>query len=53
MVPQVVWDLIEERQAHFGVVKGGIGIGCFREGDREGASFQRGLIGLIVSVPLR
>jgi hypothetical protein len=39
VVPQVVWDFVEEGQAHFGVFEGGIGIGCFGERDREGAPF--------------
>jgi hypothetical protein len=53
VVPQVVWDFVEEGQTHLGVVESGIGIGCFGEGDREGAPFQRGLMGLVVSVVLR
>ena len=48
MVPQIVWDFVEEGQAHFGVVEVGIGIGCFGEGDREGTAFQRGLMGRLL-----
>lgn len=44
VVPQVVWDFIEEGQAHFRVFEGGIGIGCFGERDCKRAAFQRGLM---------
>jgi hypothetical protein len=52
VVPQVVWDSVEEGQAHFGVVESGVGIGCFGEGDCERAPFQRSLFGLVVSAML-
>lgn len=53
MVPQVVWDLVEEGQAHFGVFEGDIVVGCSGEGNCEGTTFQRGLNGLVASVTLR
>lgn len=53
VVPQIVWDFVEKGQAHFGVVEGGIGIGCFGEGDRQGAALQRGLISLNCQCALR
>ena len=53
MVPQVVWDFVEEGQAHFGILEGDIVVGCSGEGNCEGTAFQRGLNGLVASVALR
>jgi hypothetical protein len=52
VVPQIIWDFVEKGQAHFRVVEGGIGIGCFGEGDCERAALQRSLMGLVVSLAL-
>jgi hypothetical protein len=52
MIAQAIWNFVEEGQAHFGVVEGGIGISCFGEGDCEGAALQGFLLGLVVSKAL-
>lgn len=53
MVPQIVWNLVQEGQTHLGVFDIGIRIGCFGERDCQSAALQWGLVGLDVSVALR